>query len=87
LKLRTWRRTSCCGPDASQLEMLIKLGQGAGAKGVKKIASTVKTHAALHAYPRSVHLPRRRPGAPRNGTETMTAAPIRLFFKAGRRLQ
>jgi len=55
------------------------------AKAIKKIASMVKTHAALHAYSRSVHLPRRRPGAPRNGTETMTAASIRLFFKAARR--
>src|SRR5580698_1459372 len=28
-------------------------------------------HAALHAHPRTVNFPRRRPGPPRNGTETM----------------
>jgi hypothetical protein len=44
-----------------------------GAKTVKTIASTVKTLATPHAFLGMVDLPWRRPSAPRNGTETMTA--------------
>jgi hypothetical protein len=38
------------------------------AKAIKNIASMLKIHGALHAYRYSVHLPRLRPGTPRNGT-------------------
>jgi putative oxidoreductase len=43
------------------------------AKAVKTIASVGKTHAALRAFLHSVHLPRGRPSAPRNGAETVNA--------------